>query len=1706
MKHKVLKQPNNYNLKISYLSSKTFIKKTGKVVAWILAGILILVVSIVILIQFPAVQNFGKKKIVAYLENKLHTQVQIKRLSISFPKQIVLEGVYFEDQRKDTLFSGGKIQVDIALFKLLRKSVEINYVELKDIRANIYRTGIDSIFNYQYILNAFSSADTTMAADTSGGMKINLRRIVLDNVGGVFRDDKTGIDFFVKLGKFETGFEKFNLDKMAFSLPGIVLENVTGHMYQHKVMLKQQPVSVVEAESNTPFELQLGLKDILVKNIQFDYKNDVSIMSGKLQLGELSGKVKSIDLAKLLVQLDDIKLHNTTAGIVLGKSEQTKIVKKEVSKEVAAQANNPWKLSIGNIDFDNNFLAFDDNNTAPQSNGMDYAHLDIRNFKLQGNNFIFTPTAYLGNITDGAFAEQSGFNLQTMKTNFAYSDSGAALNNLYVKTDHTLIRDNINIRYPSLGAIKTDMGKLYLDANFIDSKLAVKDILVFAPQLKTNLKGIENAVVNVSARIKGYLNDLSIPDFQLSGIGNTRVNMSGTIKGLPDANKTTYNLTVANLQTTKRDLNKMLPPNTIPASVRLPESMKVSGGFKGLATNFTTDLVLQTNKGNAKLKGALSSAKETYDLKGTLNMVDIGYLIKQDTLLGNVTMDFTAKGKGFKPAAMNLIATARVKEAYVKGYNYQNLVLAASVKNGYAIVDADVADKSVSFKLNGEALIDDKFATNIKLRLLLDSILMRPLGFTTNDLRIHGNVNADIATSDLDFPKGTIQIADLVVYNDGKRYKADSITIAAAIADSGKIITLNSQLAKASLQGNYNLATVGTGVMQVINRYYSLGIKDTVRNNDLWNLNAIIIPDSLLFAFVPSLTGSDTINIKAGFDGAAGKMNLLINAPILQVGTQVLDSLTLTAGNTGDQFAFAVSMNKAGTKSLQLHKTSVDGFIANNQLHTNLNIEDAAGKNKYQLGATISQIKDGIRASLSDTLMLDYENWTVDKTNYIQYDSTGIIAHNFSIRNNGQLLDIRSQADIANAPVDIVLKDFHLKTLTNLAEQDSLKLEGIINGKILVKNMTSNPVFTSDLAIDSITFNKDTVGNIAVKVDNETANAFNAAVTITGNKNDVKLMGKYFTGEGRMDMKLDVNNLNLSSVRPFTFGALTYADGSLKGGAEIKGYLNDPDITGKLNFENANITPQATGEKLYLSNEAITISSHAIEFDQFTLADQVGKKAVVDGKIYTRDYKTYSFGLKVNADDFTMLNAPKSKNAIYYGRLNMDADVSVDGTLTAPSINADMRINRQTDVTFILPSTNPEVENRDGVVEFVDVYGTNAEQIFKAVMDTLTSFPKLAGLDITGTLQSDTAAQITLIIDERSGDALRIRGKSDLAAGLDKSGKISLTGNYELQAGSYQLSLSLLKRQFLIQPGSVITWNGDPLSATTNITAVYIANTQPVNLLQSELANLSATDINKYKAKVPFRVLLKMKGDLMKPEISFDIELPDEQKSKWSDVEAKLEQVRRDDAELNKQVFALLLLGRFVQENPLENAAEGTSLMGTAKTSVSRILTEQLNNLAGSLIKGVDLNFGVNAEDDFSSGIRTSRTDLTVGVSKKLLNDRIRVSVGSNFELEGPANNNQSASNIAGDVAIDYLLSKDGRYALRGYRRNRYEGVVEGQVIESGVSFIFTFNFNEFKQIIHRRTDEEKRREKLDKEKQKATDKKLKKAQDNLEKENKPDL
>jgi hypothetical protein len=169
-------------------------------------------------------------------------------------------------------------------------------------------------------------------------------------------------------------------------------------------------------------------------------------------------------------------------------------------------------------------------------------------------------------------------------------------------------------------------------------------------------------------------------------------------------------------------------------------------------------------------------------------------------------------------------------------------------------------------------------------------------------------------------------------------------------------------------------------------------------------------------------------------------------------------------------------------------------------------------------------------------------------------------------------------------------------------------------------------------------------------------------------------------------------------------------------------------------------------------------------------------------------------------------------------------------------------------------------------------------------------------------------------------------------------------------------------------------------------------------------------------------------------------------------------------------------------------------------------LSQQLNNLAGDLIGGVELNFDLNSTEEYTTGQKENRTDLNVGISKQLLNDRLKVTVGSSFGLEGPQQANQETNRIAGDVSLDYQLSKDGRYRVRAYRKNDYQVALQGQVVETGVAFTITFDYDHFRELFQKSAAEKEARSKAKEQEKKEKEKKQEKnASENAKKTNNED-
>src|SRR5690606_39939860 len=107
----------------------------------------------------PAVQDYGRKKVVGYLQEKFQTEVAVGRIHLALPNTLRLEGVYLEDRQADTLLSAGNLFVDIRLFRLLNNEVKINEIQVENFYANLRRRA-DSSFNFDFITEAFENEET----------------------------------------------------------------------------------------------------------------------------------------------------------------------------------------------------------------------------------------------------------------------------------------------------------------------------------------------------------------------------------------------------------------------------------------------------------------------------------------------------------------------------------------------------------------------------------------------------------------------------------------------------------------------------------------------------------------------------------------------------------------------------------------------------------------------------------------------------------------------------------------------------------------------------------------------------------------------------------------------------------------------------------------------------------------------------------------------------------------------------------------------------------------------------------------------------------------------------------------------------------------------------------------------------------------------------------------------------------------------------------------------------------------------------------------------------------------------------------------------------------------------------------------------------------------------------------------------------------
>ncbi|MHC0446171.1 translocation/assembly module TamB domain-containing protein [Flavobacterium sp. 3-218] len=1685
-----------------------YLKKTLRILLWCVGSVVTLLLLLIILIQVPSVQNFVKDKAITYLQGKIKTKVSLDKILIKFPKDVVLEGFYFEDQKKDTLLAGKRLEVDVDLFKLVSSELEINSVSLENVKANISRNK-DGVFNFDYIIKAFESKEPKVEDPDAKPFKISVVKVNLDQVKFNFKDDYSKNDIRVNLTHFDTKFKKFDLDKMDFNIPNINLNGLKVILNQDVVeKIAEVSIQTVDTVSKRP-DFKLKLDKIALSKIDIAYDNKDSRLDSGIKLGNLNLTVNEIDLTKQLLDFDTFEVKNLKGNLRLGAKDK-QIEAPNLDTTAIKQAG--WKVKLNQVDLENIAFKFDDMQSKPVSKGIDYAHMDLSKFNFEAEKLYYGNDTISGNIKALTANEKSGLQIQALKTNFFYGPKNASLENLYLKTPQTLVQDKVKAQYKSIASLQKDLGNLAIDANLKQSKIGFKDILLFVPDLQKQnpFKSNPNAILYVDSRVSGKVNNLDISKFEMSGIGTTKVSLSGKIAGLPDAQKAFYDLNIKKISSTSKDINMFVPAGTIPKNIQLPSQLNLQGKFKGSVQNFKTNLALNSSFGNAKVDALFDQRikkKEKYDATVSLQEFDLGRLIKNDSI-GKITLKAKVKGNGLDPKTANAAIDGLVQKAVFNRYTYKDLALKGNIENGSFAVKSGMKDPNLNFELTASGDTKEKYPT-VKLKLNLDIADLEKLNLHAGPMKLRGNVDADITNSNPDFLNGKVFLSNIQILQAAEPIVLDSIRVFAFADKDSNSIKISSQFLKAEVVGKYKLTTLANSIQKSLSKYIDLKNPKVNAESDEQRLAFMLKVDNdpVLFKLLPKLTGLEPFTISGKYNNQTDSLEVKGTIPRIVYASNTISDGKINIEAKENALEYSISVATIESGSLKIPFTSLSGEVQNNILTYALEVQDAKQKQQYFIaGEFKAEDSKNIVKLNPESFILNYDKWNVDPENAIEIGDKRLYVNKFNLNNNGNELKIQSQGTQDNAPLQVDFVNFKIETIMNMVKKDELLMQGMLNGNAVVENVMTSPTFTSDLKIDDFTFKGSKVGDLEIKVDNKTANTLAANVTLSDEGNDLKLTGDYQLDAGNFDLDLVINKLNIKSIQGFSMDNITEGTGYLSGNFKVTGNTSAPQVNGELNFNDAGFRVTQLNSYFKVKQEKIAINNGTISFDKFSLLDENDNELFVDGDIKTTDFKAYNFDLLVQADDFRAINSKAKDNDLFYGDLFLDTKLNIKGNLDSPVVDGTVKINKETKFTVVLPQSDPSIADREGIVEFVDEDNMYLKQTVE--MQNKLNQSELKGMNVNVAITINKEAELNLIIDKGNGDYLRLKGEAELVGGIDQSGKTTLTGKYEFNEGAYEMNFNGIKRKFDLQKGSYITWNGEPTLANVNITAIYKVETAPIDLLGNQLASVEPAIRNTYKQKLPFNTLLKMNGELMKPEISFGIELPDGNYNVSSDVvsatQTKLKQLEQDPAELNKQVFALLLLNRFVGENPFASESGGTSAETLARQSVSKILSQQLNNLASDLITGFEVNFDLESTEDYTTGTMENRTDLNVEVSKRLLDDRLKVTVGSSFGVEGQERANEESTNIAGDVALDYQLTKDGRYVVRAYRKNQYQVAVEGQVVETGVGFIITMSYNKFRELFHR-TEAEKeliKEEKIRKEKEKQKKKEAKekeKLQENQE-------
>jgi hypothetical protein len=1351
------------------------------------------------------------------------------------------------------------------------------------------------------------------------------------------------------------------------------------------------------------------------------------------------------------------------------------------------------KVNIGEITVSNSRFTYNnsDRDTIP---GFDYNHFSLTIPQLTAQNFKVIGDTIQFNMEEmEATDEQSKFHVKELTTFFRISQNSMEFLNANLKAGSSTLSDTIIFKYKSMLDLNDFNRKVNIDLRLKNSILFPKDLALFIPQAE-----ILKYPLHLSGNITGRVNRLFYRNMDVN-FGSTSLAGRLEMDGLPAINETFIDLKLSKGKVNINDISFMFPKNIFPKLQPLG-AFNLQGNFTGFTNDFVANGIFENRLGKIVSDINLKIPDENLEksiYEGNLQMIDfnLGAFLKDTTNFQFVTMKGRINGRGLTASTADFRLNGVVNSVGIRNYDYKNIVTNARFASSLFNGEITINDPNLQGNVLGS--IDfRKGRDEVKLQAKIDTANLQQLGILKDRLSFHVGATINSRGLQLDSISGSADLNNISINYKSDSLEIDSVRIVSSIEQSSRLLQLQSSLLDINLGGDYSYTSLFTDLQNIFHEFYINVVNNKSEIANYYSQKRKKIEsyqakfDIILYDINPLL---HLINV----DGSISKNTKIEGSfsngltSIFKAYSKIDTAQIMSHSFFGSEVEFSGSKIRDSTTSLaSLLINSNQQLIGKNVKTKNLLFEGIWNKdhidlqvdldqqnidNQLRLKSEVDFLEDSTKIKiLPSRIHVLNKDWVVSTSNYALQRGQEWSIHQLELHNKNE--SVKLNGLISNDPAKILNLEVTNLDLSVINSISTEKFGGVLEGKVAMKDLYRSASVQNDLTITELTINQFLIGNITgINQWNATEKKFIVNFYIDRLGIRTADINGYFDPAIQNDplqLKAKFDHVNLKIIEPLLKDIFSKMDGTLTGDYQVSGTFTKPKVTGEGKVEEGQIMINYL-KTLYSYSGTLGMTPTQIIFKDFELLDKFKNKGRLEGYVAHRNFGSFRINLDGSFKNFQLLNTTEKDNDLFYGEGFGTGNLNIFGPSSNLKISATASTGKNT--RLYIPISGASSVDKKDFVKFVNFTDTLVAQRLTKNKTKKKSDPTGITLDLNVDITPDAYAEI--IFDIKAGDIIRGRGNGDIKLQLDTKGDFNMFGVVEFTEGAYNFTLyDIINKEFNVRPGGRISWYGDPYQGIMNITASYrqLASFAPIVPNQ----NVEVLSSPGLKRKYAAEVLLKLEGPMLSPQINFDIDAKDLPTSvsltnggsenlflDFNAFKAKL-----DEQELKRQVFSLIVLRRFSPPNDFNTS-------GSVYNSVSEFLSNQLSYWLTQVDQNleIDLDLGTLDKEAFNT--------FQLRVSYSLLGGRLRITRDGSGGFSNQYTQS-SASTLVGDWTVDYLLTPDGKFKVKMYSRSNYNTINTSlgtqNPITTGVSLMYTQNFNEIKDLL--RSARERRRRELGKE------------------------